>query len=59
MRSLENGRSGLGADGKDAGLPDGEAFDNLVARPTADRVFYLAEALRRGWTCLLYTSRCV
>ena len=50
MRSLENGRSGLGADGKDAGLPDGEAFDNLVARPTADRVFYLAEALRRGWT---------
>ncbi|OUO91531.1 carbamoyl phosphate synthase large subunit [Gordonibacter sp. An230] len=50
MRSLENGRSGLGADGKDAGLPDGEAFDDLVARPTADRVFYLAEALRRGWT---------
>ncbi|PNV68107.1 carbamoyl-phosphate synthase large subunit [Enteroscipio rubneri] len=50
MRSLENGRAGLGADGKDAGLPDGEAFDDLVARPTADRVFYLAEALRRGWT---------
>ena len=50
MRSLENGRAGLGADRKDAGLPDGEAFDDLVARPTADRVFYLAEALRRGWT---------
>ena len=50
MRSLENGRAGLGADGKDAGLPDGEAFDDLVARPTADRVFSLAEALRRGWT---------
>ena len=50
MRSLENGRAGLGADGKDAGLPDGEAFDDLVARPTADRVFYLAEALRRSWT---------
>ncbi len=50
MRSLENGRAGLGADGKDTRLPDGEAFDDLVARPTADRVFYLAEALRRGWT---------
>ncbi|MVM55919.1 carbamoyl-phosphate synthase large subunit [Gordonibacter urolithinfaciens] len=50
MRSLENGRAGLGADGKDAGLPDGEAFDDLVARPTADRVFYLAAAQRRGWT---------
>ncbi|WP_080797305.1 carbamoyl-phosphate synthase large subunit [Arabiibacter massiliensis] len=50
MRSLENGRAGLGADGKDADLPDGEAFDDLVARPTADRIFYLAEALRRGWT---------
>ena len=50
MRSLENGRCGLGADGRDAGLPDGEAFDDLVARPTADRIIYVAEALRRGWT---------
>ncbi len=50
MRSLENGRAGLGADGLEGDLPDGEAFADLVARPTADRVFYLAEALRRGWT---------
>ena len=50
MRSLENGRAGLGADGKEGELPDGEAFADLVARPTAERVFYLAEALRRGWT---------
>ena len=27
-----------------------EALEDLVARPTADRIFYLAEALRRGWT---------
>ena len=51
LRSLENGRFGLGADGK--GL-EGQATDDeladLVRRPTADRVFYLAETLRRGWS---------
>ena len=31
-------------------VSDGEEFYQLVARPTADRIFYLAEALRRGWT---------
>ena len=51
MRSLENGRAGLGADGKggEADATD-EALEDLVARPTAERIFYLAEALRRGWT---------
>ena len=29
---------------------DDEALDDLVARPTAERIFYVAEALRRGWT---------
>ena len=48
MRSLENGRAGLGADGKDNF--DEEHFDECVARPTEDRIFYVAEALRRGWT---------
>ena len=47
MRSLENGRAGLGADGK--ALPDDE-FARRVSRPTAERVYYMAEALRRGWT---------
>lgn len=51
LRSLENGRCGLGADGKGA---ESKASDDevakRVARPTADRVFYLAEALRRGWS---------
>lgn len=51
MRSLENGRGGLGADGKgeEASLGDAQLIE-VVARPTADRVFYLAEALRRGWS---------
>ena len=48
MRSLENGRAGLGADGKDAF--DEERFEELVGLPTEDRVFYVAEAFRRGWS---------
>ena len=48
MRSLENGRYGLGGDGKDSF--DEEHFAEGVARPTEDRVFYVAEAFRRGWT---------
>jgi carbamoyl-phosphate synthase large subunit len=51
MRSLENGRAGLGADGKDdyEGLSDTE-FADVVARPTEDRIFAVAEAFRRGWS---------
>ena len=48
MRSLENGRYGLGGDGKDSF--DEDHFAELVGRPTEDRVFYVAEAFRRGWT---------
>ena len=48
MRSLEDGRAGLGADGLDAF--DEERFAELVGLPTQDRVFYMAEALRRGWS---------
>ncbi len=53
LRSLENGRAGFGAETDSAperSVPDGPAFDDLVSRPTADRIFYLAEALRRGWS---------
>ncbi len=48
MRSLENGHAGLGA----AGMTtfDEENFDRHVAEPTEDRIFYIAEALRRGWS---------
>ena len=51
MRSLEDGHRGLGADGKDdfAALSEDEFAAN-VSRPTAERIFYVAEALRRGWT---------
>ena len=50
IRSLEIGRAGFGADGKDDGrsLPDA-ALEAALARPTAERVFRLHEALRRGW----------
>ena len=52
MRSLEDGHRGLGADPKAAlleGVSDAELTEH-VARATEQRIFYLAEALRRGWT---------
>ncbi|MBL7114449.1 MAG: carbamoyl-phosphate synthase large subunit [Kiritimatiellae bacterium] len=52
LRSLETGRSGFGADGKDApyeALSDAELKVALV-RPNAQRVFQLRAAFRRGWT---------
>ena len=49
MRSLENGRGGLGADGKErTGLTHDE-IDALLRRPTAERIYHIAEALRAGW----------
>ena len=48
LRSLENGRAGLGADGKGVRVTE-ENFEELVGRPTAERVFHLAEALRAGF----------
>ncbi len=47
LRGLETGRGGLGADGADDF--DEERFDELVGAPTPERIFYVAEALRRGW----------
>ena len=51
MRSLEDGHAGIFAGGNEhaEGLSD-EELEQHVAEPTADRVFYLVEALRRGWT---------
>ncbi|MEG0504948.1 MAG: carbamoyl-phosphate synthase large subunit, partial [Raoultibacter sp.] len=38
-------------DGKgDESSVSDDALADLVSRPTAERIFYLAEALRRGWT---------
>ena len=46
MRSLENGRHGLGADGKD--VFEEHKFDEFLAVPNEARLFYLIEAIRRG-----------
>lgn len=50
LRSLENGRGGLGADGKGVKVQSKEEFDELLSRPTADRVYHMCEALRFGLT---------
>jgi carbamoyl-phosphate synthase large subunit len=48
FRSLENGRAGVGADGKDDF--NETHFDERLAVPNEARVFYIAEAIRRGRT---------
>ena len=50
LRSLENGRSGLGVDGHPAASETKEGYEQLLARPTCDRIVYVGCALRRGWT---------
>jgi len=52
MRSLETGRAGLGADGKDTKF---ESYSNEqmaaeLKRPNADRLFIARCAFQRGWT---------
>ena len=51
LRSLEDGHIGLltGGRGSLEQVPDDEVEAN-VHRPTEHRIFYVAEALRRGWT---------
>jgi len=52
FRSLETGRAGFGADGKDKALetlPD-EALSAVLQRPTATRIFAVRAAFRRGWS---------
>ena len=56
LRSLETGRAGFGADGKDASplRPDGsldeEMLENKIRVPTAERIFSLRHALLAGWS---------
>ena len=47
MRSLEAGQNMLGAD--DPALYDVPDFRQRVSVPTAQRIYYVIEALRRGW----------
>ncbi|MFC1614836.1 carbamoyl-phosphate synthase large subunit, partial [Gemmatimonadota bacterium] len=46
LRSLETGRYGLGADGKE--LPDIDELEKKLTRPTSDRLFYIRHALMEG-----------
>jgi carbamoyl-phosphate synthase large subunit len=51
LRSLETGRAGFGADGRDGpyeSFPD-DVLDRALAVPRADRVFAIRAAFRRGW----------
>lgn len=52
MRSLETGRAGFGADGKDKAVEamDDEALKVSLLKPHAERVFSLRAAFLRGWT---------
>ncbi len=52
MRSLETGRAGYGADGKDGAWEslDDEKLEELLRRPNAGRIFAVRAALKRGWT---------
>jgi len=48
MRSMEDGRGGLGADGKDIYVE--HHFEERLAVPGDGRMFYVAEAFARGWS---------
>ena len=50
LRSLENGRSGLGVDGHVRASESKEGYAALLERPTCDRIVYVGCALRCGWT---------
>ena len=50
LRSLENGRAGLGVDGHVRASETKEGYGPLLARPTCDRIVYVGCALRCGWT---------
>ncbi|MFA5044084.1 MAG: carbamoyl-phosphate synthase large subunit [Kiritimatiellia bacterium] len=52
LRSLETGRAGFGADGKDGpyeSMADAELTAELV-RPNSQRLFVVRAAFKRGWT---------
>ncbi len=52
LRSLETGRAGFGADGRDAKLQSmsDEELTGELSRPNAERIFAIHEAFRRGRT---------
>ena len=51
MRSLEDGHVGLSAGGKEgASELSYDELTHAIATPTENRIFYVVEAFRRGWT---------
>ncbi len=50
LRSLETGRAGLGADGKDPVNPPRDEIVRKLSIPNAERIFWLGVALREGFT---------
>ncbi|MEZ5327469.1 MAG: carbamoyl-phosphate synthase large subunit [Verrucomicrobiales bacterium] len=50
LRSLETGRSGLGADGKDPVAPNRSDIERKLSVPNAERIFWVAVAMREGMT---------
>ena len=51
LRSLEIGRGGFGADGKDLAVPalDRAVVEHRLRVPNSQRIFYLKAALEAGW----------
>ena len=52
LRSMEMGRFGFGADGKDDDYENcsDEELENKIRFPNSRRVFYVRAALKRGWS---------
>ena len=52
LRSLETGRAGFGADGKDSRFENAsdEELAAELARPNAERIFFIRAAFKRGWS---------
>ncbi len=49
LRSLEVGRAGLGADGKDPVNPSRDEIGRKLSVPNAERIFWLGVAFREGY----------
>ncbi len=50
LRSLEIGRAGFGADGKDLDVTDRAVMEHRLRVPNSQRVFYLKAALDADWS---------
>ena len=50
LRSLETGRAGFGADGKDPVNPSKEEIVRKLSLPNAERIFWLGVAFREGFS---------